>query len=79
MTALDLRVAQRPNSPMTTYRYDAYDAAFVRERVAEFREQVRRRLSGALTEEEFRPFRLMNGLISSFTPTCCASLFLMGR
>ncbi|WP_292531657.1 nitrite/sulfite reductase [Methylocystis sp.] len=62
MTALDLRVAQRPNSPMTTYRYDAYDAAFVRERVAEFREQVRRRLSGALTEEEFRPFRLMNGL-----------------
>jgi sulfite reductase (NADPH) hemoprotein beta-component len=62
MTAHDLRVAQRPNAPMTTYRYDAYDAAFVRERVAEFREQVRRRLSGALTEEEFRPFRLMNGL-----------------
>ncbi|MFO1101600.1 MAG: nitrite/sulfite reductase [Methylocystis sp.] len=47
---------------MTTYRYDEYDAAFVRERVAEFREQVRRRLDGALTEEEFRPFRLMNGL-----------------
>ncbi|MBG0803757.1 nitrite/sulfite reductase [Methylocystis sp. H4A] len=62
MTAVDLRVAQRPNAPMTTYRYDEYDAAFVSERVAEFREQVRRRLSGALTEEEFRPFRLMNGL-----------------
>jgi len=62
MTAVDLRVAQRPNAPMTTYRYDEYDAAFVRERVAEFREQVNRRLSGALTEEEFRPFRLMNGL-----------------
>ncbi|CCJ06187.1 nitrite/sulfite reductase [Methylocystis sp. SC2] len=62
MTAVDLRVAQRPNAPMTTYRYDEYDSAFVRERVAEFREQVRRRLSGALTEEEFRPFRLMNGL-----------------
>ncbi len=62
MTAVDLRVAQRPNAPLTTYRYDEYDAAFVRERVAEFREQVRRRLSGALTEEEFRPFRLMNGL-----------------
>ena len=62
MTAVDLRVAQRPNAPVTTYRYDEYDAAFVRERVAEFREQVRRRLSGALTEEEFRPFRLMNGL-----------------
>ncbi|MBM3576168.1 MAG: nitrite/sulfite reductase [Alphaproteobacteria bacterium] len=62
MTAVDLRVAQRPNAPVTTYRYDEYDAAFVRERVAEFREQVLRRLSGALTEEEFRPFRLMNGL-----------------
>ncbi|MGJ0560033.1 nitrite/sulfite reductase [Methylocystis sp.] len=62
MTAVDLRVAQRPNAPMTTYRYDEYDSAFVRERVAEFREQVNRRLSGALTEEEFRPFRLMNGL-----------------
>jgi sulfite reductase (NADPH) hemoprotein beta-component len=62
MTAVDLRVAQRPNAPMTTYRYDEYDAAFVSERVAEFREQVRRRLVGALTEEEFRPFRLMNGL-----------------
>ncbi|MBI1980399.1 MAG: nitrite/sulfite reductase [Methylocystis sp.] len=62
MTAIDLRAAQRPNAPTTTYRYDDYDAAFVRERVAEFREQVRRRLSGALTEEEFRPFRLMNGL-----------------
>ncbi|MGD9539730.1 nitrite/sulfite reductase [Methylocystis sp.] len=53
---------RRANAPTTTYRYDEYDAAFVRERVAEFREQVRRRLSGALTEEEFRPFRLMNGL-----------------
>jgi sulfite reductase (NADPH) hemoprotein beta-component len=62
MTALDVRVAQRANAPMNTYRYDQYDAAFVSERVAEFREQVRRRLSGALTEEEFRPFRLMNGL-----------------
>lgn len=62
MTAVDLRVAQRPNAPVTTYRYDEYDAAFVRARVAEFREQVRRRLSGALTEDEFRPFRLMNGL-----------------
>ena len=34
----------------------------MRERVAQFREQVERRLAGALTEEEFRPFRLMNGL-----------------
>ncbi|KAF2990574.1 nitrite/sulfite reductase [Methylocystis sp. MJC1] len=61
MTAHDPSLA-RPNTPVTTYRYDEFDAAFVRERVAEFREQVRRRLEGSLTEDEFRPFRLMNGL-----------------
>jgi sulfite reductase (NADPH) hemoprotein beta-component len=44
------------------YRYNEFDEAFVRERARQFREQVRRRLSGALTEEEFRPLRLMNGL-----------------
>ena len=44
------------------YRYDEFDAAFVAERSAQFRDQVARRLSGALTEEEFRPLRLMNGL-----------------
>jgi sulfite reductase (NADPH) hemoprotein beta-component len=62
MTAHDPNQAARPNAPTTTYRYDGFDADFVRERVAEFREQVRRRLDGSLTEEEFRPFRLMNGL-----------------
>ncbi|MEZ5916055.1 MAG: nitrite/sulfite reductase [Parvularculaceae bacterium] len=44
------------------YRYDEFDAALVRERVAEFRGQVARRLSGDLTEEQFKPLRLMNGL-----------------
>ncbi len=44
------------------YRYDEFDHAFVHERVAQFREQAARRLSGELTEEEFRPHRLMNGL-----------------
>jgi sulfite reductase (NADPH) hemoprotein beta-component len=44
------------------YRYDEFDHAFVRERVAEFRGQVARRLAGELTEDEFRPLRLMNGL-----------------
>ncbi len=62
MSAHDPKQAARPNAPTTTYLYDGYDAAFVRERVAEFREQVRRRLAGATTEDEFRPFRLMNGL-----------------
>jgi sulfite reductase (NADPH) hemoprotein beta-component len=44
------------------YRYDEFDDRFVRERVAQFRDQVTRRLAGQLTEEEFRPLRLMNGL-----------------
>lgn len=44
------------------YRYDEFDARFVAERASEFRAQVASRLSGALTEEEFRPLRLMNGL-----------------
>jgi sulfite reductase (NADPH) hemoprotein beta-component len=44
------------------YRYDEFDARFVRERVAEFRAQVARRLDGSLTEDEFKPLRLQNGL-----------------
>jgi sulfite reductase (NADPH) hemoprotein beta-component len=44
------------------YRYDQYDQTIVEERVAQFRDQVRRRLSGELAEEEFRPLRVQNGL-----------------
>ena len=44
------------------YRYDEFDARFVKERVAQFRRQVKRRLNGELTEDQFRPLRLMNGL-----------------
>ncbi|WP_315808761.1 nitrite/sulfite reductase [Pseudomonas sp. C9-3] len=44
------------------YRYDDYDRALVRERVAQFRDQVQRRLSDELSEEEFLPLRLQNGL-----------------
>src|SRR5580693_366366 len=44
------------------YRYDEFDAAFVAERVDQFRDQVARRLGGELTEEQFRPLRLMNGV-----------------
>ena len=44
------------------YRYNDFDEAFVRERVAQFRAQVARRIDGRLTEDEFRPLRLMNGL-----------------
>jgi sulfite reductase (NADPH) hemoprotein beta-component len=44
------------------YVYDAFDRTLVAERVAEFRDQVARRLSGELTEEEFKPLRLMNGV-----------------
>ncbi|RAI45837.1 nitrite/sulfite reductase [Rhodoplanes roseus] len=44
------------------YRYDEFDRTFVQERVAEFRDQVARRLSGELTEDQFKPLRLMNGV-----------------
>ena len=44
------------------YDYTDFDEAFVRTRVAQFSQQVERRLDGSLTEEEFRPLRLMNGL-----------------
>ncbi len=44
------------------YHYDSFDAAFVAARVEQFRDQVARRLAGELTEEQFRPHRLMNGL-----------------
>ncbi len=44
------------------YRYDEFDTTFVRQRVDQFRDQVNRRVSGDLTEEQFRPLRLMNGL-----------------
>ncbi|MCB2013946.1 MAG: nitrite/sulfite reductase [Sphingobium sp.] len=44
------------------YQYDNYDQAMVDARVDEFRDQVKRRLEGKLTEDQFRPLRLMNGL-----------------
>ncbi|MBM3481788.1 MAG: nitrite/sulfite reductase, partial [Alphaproteobacteria bacterium] len=44
------------------YRYDEFDHRLVQERVAQFRDQVARHLAGSLSEEEFRPLRLMNGL-----------------
>lgn len=44
------------------YRYDEYDQQIVNERVDQYRDQVRRRLSGELTEQEFLPLRLQNGL-----------------
>lgn len=51
------------------YQYDAYDQRIVDERVAQFRDQTNRFLSGELSEDEFRPFRLQNGLyIQRFAP-----------
>ncbi|MFM2288963.1 MAG: hypothetical protein RL684_2106, partial [Pseudomonadota bacterium] len=44
------------------YRYDAFDSAFLAERVAEYRDQTRRFLAGELSEDDFRPLRLRNGL-----------------
>jgi len=44
------------------YRYDEFDHRFVAERTTQFRAQASRRLAGELSEDEFRPLRLMNGL-----------------
>src|SRR3954451_18374558 len=55
----DIRVS---HSMGVMYRYDAYDQKIVDERVAQFRDQTRRFLAGELTEDEFRPLRLRNGL-----------------
>jgi sulfite reductase (NADPH) hemoprotein beta-component len=51
----------KPAQP-NMYRYDEFDAQFVGERVKQFAGQVERRLSGELTEDQFKPLRLMNGL-----------------
>src|SRR6185295_9707326 len=56
------RPLRRLAGSLTMYRYDEFDRQFVADRVAQFRDQTRRRLAGELTEEEFRPLRLMNGL-----------------
>src|SRR6516164_3573129 len=52
----------RSRSEDIMYIYDELDRTLVAERVAEFRDQVQRRLSGELTEDEFKPLRLMNGI-----------------
>src|SRR4051812_35038855 len=44
------------------YRHDEFDRTLLNERVNEFRDQVKRRLSGELTEDEFKSLRLMNGV-----------------
>lgn len=44
------------------YNYNEFDKSYVQNRIVEFREQIERRLDGRLTEDEFKPLRLMNGL-----------------
>jgi sulfite reductase (NADPH) hemoprotein beta-component len=56
-----LNAMVKPVDP-NMYRYDEFDAQFVSERVEQFAGQVARRLSGELTEDQFKPLRLMNGL-----------------
>jgi len=51
------------------YRYDSFDQRLVDERVAQFRDQTQRYLAGQLTEDDFRPLRLQNGLyIQKYAP-----------
>src|SRR3954471_17438802 len=51
-----------PPPERVMYVYDDFDWAFLQQRVTEFRDQVRRRLSGELTEDEFKLLRLLNGV-----------------
>ena len=55
---MNMHVTPEPNM----YRYDEFDRKFVDARVAQFRDQIARRLDGTITEDEFKPMRLMNGL-----------------
>ncbi|MBO6037529.1 MAG: nitrite/sulfite reductase [Acetobacter sp.] len=54
--------SQCSSAPIGLYVYDDVDRNFLKQRVEQFRNQVQRRLSGELSEEEFKPLRLMNGL-----------------
>jgi sulfite reductase (NADPH) hemoprotein beta-component len=59
---LGKRSKQTANGTTTMYRYDEFDHDFVKARVAQFGDQVERRMAGEITEDEFRPLRLMNGV-----------------
>ena len=62
-TVVDLQIGLTSNNWELMLNLDnAFDERFVQERVAQYRDQVERRLSGALTEDEFKPLRLMNGV-----------------
>ena len=62
-------VADVKQDYLRMYRYDAFDQRVVAERVAQFRDQTRRFLSGDLSEDDFRPLRLQNGLyIQKYAP-----------
>ena len=50
------------------YKYDNYDQAMVDARVAEFRDQINRRIAGEITEDQFKPLRLM--LVNMAKPCC---------
>ncbi|KAA8388333.1 nitrite/sulfite reductase [Acetobacter sp. DmW_136] len=52
----------QPALSVGRYAYDDVDRTFLKQRVEQFRDQVQRRIAGELTEEEFKPLRLMNGL-----------------
>ena len=55
-------MGQPLNMGWQMYRYDEFDAKYVQERTEQFKSQIARRLDGSLTEEEFRPLRLRNGV-----------------
>jgi sulfite reductase (NADPH) hemoprotein beta-component len=62
ITGIRLSQARPSGTVLGVYRYDEIDRSFVNERVAEFRDQTRRFLAGELSEDDYRPLRLRNGL-----------------
>jgi len=70
-----ITVLGQPHLSACVYRYDHIDSTLVNERVAQFRDQTQRFLSGELSEDEFRPLRLRNGLyIQRFAPMLRVSI-----
>jgi sulfite reductase (NADPH) hemoprotein beta-component len=60
------------------YQYDDYDKRIINSRAAQFRGQVARRLSGEITEEEFKPLRLQNGLYMQLSRMACSRRLSFG-
>ena len=72
-------IRQETQRDRPVYVYDDFDRTLVAERLREFRDQVARRLSGELTEDGFKPLRLMNGVYLQLHAYVCLRVFVAGE